>query len=136
MGSKSSPQSLSIALNNAEQQKALFNDEPTKSLSPFFCCVVVSLSLSLGAKVFVLFVVTFRMKNDFYVSVSSFEENLSLKTLVVLIGQWFLFFGATIHSKKRGEGCSKKKRARTSTPPYNFAFYDSSKISYNFYYTC
>ena len=43
-----------IALNNAEQQKARSNDEPTKSLSPFFCCVVVSLSLLWANKVFVV----------------------------------------------------------------------------------
>ena len=36
-----------------------------------------------------------------------FEENLSLKTLVVLIGR-FLFFGAT-HSKKFRRGAQKKK---------------------------
>ena len=59
-----------IALNNAEQQKALSNDEPTKSLSPFFCCVVVSLSLCS----WFLFVVTFRMKNLIFVSDSPLKK--------------------------------------------------------------
>ena len=73
MGSKSSPQSLSIALNNAEQQKARSNDEPTKSLSPFFCCVVVSLSLLWANKVFVV-CGDVSMKNLIFVSDSPLKK--------------------------------------------------------------
>jgi hypothetical protein len=83
MGSKSSPQSLSIAFNDAEQQKAFLartTNQPNL-FSPRSFVVSRCFSFpSLGAKFLSCVLVTFRMKN---VSVSSFdEENLSLKTNV------------------------------------------------------